>query len=161
MPGVQRPTTHLLLPRPVESSCTPMATTYSDTPLRRSGDAPRAGRYRMRSRCRCTSDRLREVEGTSPPAQTSVSPMRRRSGVRLTDDGLLTFSLNLTSDGCVDHQEGIADDETHASDSEIWRRSATRVPQVRGGPTGRADKGFEPAAPCPPHKRGGFPCVAG
>lgn len=28
--------------------------------------------------------------------------------------GILTFSLNLTLDGCVDHQEGIADDETHA-----------------------------------------------
>lgn len=27
--------------------------------------------------------------------------------------GLLTFSLNLTLDGCVDHREGIADDETH------------------------------------------------
>ena len=28
--------------------------------------------------------------------------------------GLLTFSINVTVDGCVDHQEGIADDETHA-----------------------------------------------
>ncbi len=28
--------------------------------------------------------------------------------------GLLIFSLNVTLDGCVDHQEGIADDETHA-----------------------------------------------
>ena len=28
--------------------------------------------------------------------------------------GLLTFSYNVTLDGCVDHQEGIADDETHA-----------------------------------------------
>ena len=28
--------------------------------------------------------------------------------------GLLTFSLNVTLDGCVDHQQGIADDETHA-----------------------------------------------
>jgi dihydrofolate reductase len=28
--------------------------------------------------------------------------------------GLLTFCLNVTLDGCVDHQEGIADDETHA-----------------------------------------------
>ncbi len=28
--------------------------------------------------------------------------------------GHLTFSINLTLDGCVDHQEGIADDETHA-----------------------------------------------
>lgn len=28
--------------------------------------------------------------------------------------GLLTFSINVTLDGCVDHQEGVADDETHA-----------------------------------------------
>jgi dihydrofolate reductase len=28
--------------------------------------------------------------------------------------GLLTFSMNVTLDGCVDHQEGIADDEMHA-----------------------------------------------
>ena len=28
--------------------------------------------------------------------------------------GRLTFALNVTLDGCVDHQEGIADDETHA-----------------------------------------------
>jgi len=44
--------------------------------------------------------------------------------------GLLTFSLNLTLDGCVDHQEGIADDETHAFftqlmdeyDAMLWGR---------------------------------------
>ena len=28
--------------------------------------------------------------------------------------GLLTFSINVTLDGCVDHQEGITDDETRA-----------------------------------------------
>lgn len=28
--------------------------------------------------------------------------------------GLLIFSINITLDGCVDHREGIADDETHA-----------------------------------------------
>ena len=28
--------------------------------------------------------------------------------------GLLTLRINVTLDGCVDHQEGIADDETHA-----------------------------------------------
>lgn len=28
--------------------------------------------------------------------------------------GLLTFCLNVTLDGCIDHREGIADDETHA-----------------------------------------------
>jgi dihydrofolate reductase len=27
--------------------------------------------------------------------------------------GLLTFSLNVTLDGCIDHREGIADDELH------------------------------------------------
>src|ERR1700741_973414 len=27
--------------------------------------------------------------------------------------GLLTFTTNVTLDGCVDHREGIADDETH------------------------------------------------
>ena len=33
--------------------------------------------------------------------------------------GLLTFSLNITLDGCVDHQEGIADGETHAFFSRL------------------------------------------
>lgn len=33
--------------------------------------------------------------------------------------GLLTFSINLTLDGCVDHQEGIADEETHAFFTEL------------------------------------------
>lgn len=28
--------------------------------------------------------------------------------------GTLTFGMNLTLDGCVNHEEGIADDETHA-----------------------------------------------
>lgn len=28
--------------------------------------------------------------------------------------GILTFSMNVTLDGCVDHREGVADDETHA-----------------------------------------------
>ncbi len=27
--------------------------------------------------------------------------------------GILTFSINVTLDGCIDHREGIADDETH------------------------------------------------
>ncbi|MFC0673002.1 dihydrofolate reductase family protein [Brachybacterium hainanense] len=28
--------------------------------------------------------------------------------------GVLTFAINTTLDGCIDHREGIADDETHA-----------------------------------------------
>ena len=31
----------------------------------------------------------------------------------MRDMGLLTFSLNVTLDGCCDHREGIADDELH------------------------------------------------
>ena len=42
--------------------------------------------------------------------------------------GLLTFSLNVTLDGCVDHQEGIADDETHA----FFTRLMTRAGQCCG-----------------------------
>jgi hypothetical protein len=38
--------------------------------------------------------------------------------------GLLTFSINVTLDGCVDHQEGIADDEIHAPSSPAsWTRA--------------------------------------
>lgn len=44
--------------------------------------------------------------------------------------GLLTFCINVTLDGCVDHQEGIADDEIHdfftrlmdASGAMLWGR---------------------------------------
>src|SRR6478735_4376663 len=49
--------------------------------------------------------------------------------------GLLTFCLNVTLDGCVDHQEGIADDETHAlftrlmdeSGAMLWGRITYQV----------------------------------
>ena len=37
-----------------------------------------------------------------------------RTRHKLAAMGLLTFGINVTLDGCVDHQEGIADDETHA-----------------------------------------------
>jgi dihydrofolate reductase len=50
-------------------------------------------------------------------AQRSVRARRQRVSSRIWKEntlGLLTFSINVTLDGCVDHQEGIADDETHA-----------------------------------------------
>ena len=37
----------------------------------------------------------------------------RRASRTVPNMGILTFSINTTLDGCVDHQEGIADDETH------------------------------------------------
>lgn len=44
--------------------------------------------------------------------------------------GTLTYSINVTLDGCIDHREGIADEETHAwytrqleeSDGLLWGR---------------------------------------
>lgn len=41
--------------------------------------------------------------------------------------GLLTFSLNITLDGCIDHQEGIADDETHAYFTELMNESGAML----------------------------------
>src|SRR5262245_4855954 len=52
--------------------------------------------------------------------------------------GLLTFSINVTLDGCIDHQEGIADDETHAfftqlmdeGDAMLWVRVTYEMMEV-------------------------------
>ena len=41
--------------------------------------------------------------------------------------GLLTFSLNVTLDGCVDHQEGIADDETHSFFTHLMDESGAML----------------------------------
>src|SRR6187455_1951647 len=52
--------------------------------------------------------------------------------------GLLTFTINVTLDGCVDHQEGIADDETHAfftrlldeNGAILWGRTTYEMMEV-------------------------------
>jgi len=41
--------------------------------------------------------------------------------------GLLTFCLNLTLDGCVDHREGIADEETHAYFTKLMDESGAML----------------------------------
>ncbi|MEV7606498.1 dihydrofolate reductase family protein [Paenarthrobacter sp. NPDC089322] len=41
--------------------------------------------------------------------------------------GLLTFSINVTVDGCVDHREGIADDETHVHFTRIMDESGAML----------------------------------
>jgi dihydrofolate reductase len=41
--------------------------------------------------------------------------------------GLLTFSINVTLDGCVDHQEGIADGETHAFFTRLMDESGAML----------------------------------
>src|SRR5688572_29425880 len=44
----------------------------------------------------------------------SSSCSKKAFAAAASSHGLLTFSINVTLDGCVDHQERIADDETHA-----------------------------------------------
>lgn len=41
--------------------------------------------------------------------------------------GLLTFSLNLMLDGCVDHREGVADDEIHAFFTRLMDKSGAML----------------------------------
>ena len=41
--------------------------------------------------------------------------------------GLLTFAINVTLDGCVDHQEGIADAETHAFFTRLMDESGAML----------------------------------
>ena len=41
--------------------------------------------------------------------------------------GRLTFSINVTLDGCVDHQEGVADDETHAFFTRLMDESGAML----------------------------------
>jgi len=66
--------------------------------------------------------------------------------------GLLTFSINVTLDGCIDHQEGIADDETHAfytrlldaCGAMLWGRVTYEMMEAYWPAVARGD---EPAPP--------------
>ena len=67
--------------------------------------------------------------------------------------GILTFSLNVTLDGCVDHQEGIADDETHAfftgmldeAGAMLWGRTTYEMMEEAWPPIARGEVEASPA----------------
>lgn len=67
--------------------------------------------------------------------------------------GLLTFSMNITLDGCVDHQEGIADDETHAfftrlmddTGAMLWGRVTYEMMESYWPAVARGDEEAPPA----------------
>lgn len=67
--------------------------------------------------------------------------------------GLLTFSMNVTLDGCVDHQEGIVDDETHAfftrlldeSGAMLWGRVTYEMMESYWPAVARGDVQAPPA----------------
>ncbi|WP_437792008.1 dihydrofolate reductase family protein [Sorangium sp. So ce693] len=67
--------------------------------------------------------------------------------------GLLTFAINVTLDGCVDHQEGIVDDETHAfftrlmdeSGAMLWGRVTYEMMESYWPAVARGDEEAPPA----------------
>ena len=67
--------------------------------------------------------------------------------------GLLTFSINVTLDGCVDHREGIADAETHAfftrlideSGAMLWGRVTYEMMESYWPAVARGDVEAPPA----------------
>jgi dihydrofolate reductase len=59
--------------------------------------------------------------------------------------GLLTFSINVTLDGCIDHQEGIADDETHAFFTRLMDESGA---MLWGRVTSEMMESYWPAIAC-------------
>ena len=67
--------------------------------------------------------------------------------------GLLTFCINLTLDGCVDHREGIVDDETHAyftrlmdeSGAMLWGRVTYEMMESYWPAVARGDMEAPPA----------------
>ncbi len=67
--------------------------------------------------------------------------------------GLLTFSINVTLDGCVDHQEGVADGETHAfftrlmdeSGAMLWGRVTYEMMESYWPAVARGDEEAPPA----------------
>lgn len=67
--------------------------------------------------------------------------------------GLLTFGMNITLDGCVDHREGIADDETHAyftrlmdeSGAMLWGRTTYEMMEGYWPAVARGEQEAPPA----------------
>ena len=67
--------------------------------------------------------------------------------------GRLTFSLNVTLDGCVDHREGVVDDETHAfftrlmdeHGAMLWGRVTYELMESYWPPVARGDVEAPPA----------------
>jgi dihydrofolate reductase len=67
--------------------------------------------------------------------------------------GLLTFSINVTLDGCVDHEVGIADDETHAfftrlmdeAGAMLWGRTTYEMMEVAWPAVARGEVEAPPA----------------
>jgi dihydrofolate reductase len=90
-----------------------------------------------------------------PEAQPIVVAWHPRAmeGLYARGMGLLTFSINVTLDGCVDHQVGIADDETHAyftrlldgAGAMLWGRVTYEMMESYWPAVARGDEEAPPA----------------
>ena len=67
--------------------------------------------------------------------------------------GILTFGINVTLDGCIDHREGIADDETHAfftrlmdaNGAMLWGRVTYEMMEAHWPAVARGDEDAPPS----------------
>src|SRR5262245_26473311 len=90
------------------------------------------------------------VSAKAPP--NTLGARRRVSRAECTM-GILTFSINVTVDGCVDHQEGIADGETRAfftrlmdeSGAMLWGRVTYEMMESYWPAVARGDAEAPPA----------------
>jgi len=92
-----------------------------------------ARRRRNSSKCSPTASHTRFIASFTGTAKylTRTILLPRRARLDSLAMGPLTFSINVTLDGCIDHREGIADDETHAyftrlmdeSGAVLWGRT--------------------------------------
>lgn len=84
-----------------------------------------------------------DARHTSSPSTGHIA-LPSRYARRMGD---LTFSLNVTLDGCIDHREGIADDETHAlftrmmndAGAMLWGRTTYEMMESAWPPIARGE----------------------
>ncbi len=93
------------------------------------------------------------IETTVAPGRIKVGAFVLLTPSKLVPMGILTFSINLTLDGCVDHREGIADEETHTfftrlmdeSGAMLWGRVTYEMMESYWPAVARGDEDAPPA----------------
>lgn len=101
--------------------------------------------------CWCIANRVLSIRGRARHVLSSPRALPPR--VYTHAMGLMTFSLNLTLDGCIDHRVGIADDETHAyftglmdrGGAMLWGRVTYELMESYWPAVARGDEDAPPA----------------
>ncbi len=74
-----------------------------------------------------TADAHPDAEMTRLAGQTLEGQLREFESSLRSQRGLLTFGLNVTLDGCIDHTQGISDDELHEYWTQLMDRSGAML----------------------------------